>query len=166
MRCGFDGEKVAVKRIGNELAVEIERGLVEPSLTKFGSLYYMTMRNDQRAYLSTSSDGQHFSEPKAWMWDDGTDLGSYNTQAHWVTHDDALFLVYTRRGANNDHIPRNRAPLFIGNAFSSFSFVLREARLAVGESERAMYYNADHEATTGDLTPEEALRWNVLPWVP
>ena len=59
-----------------------------------------------------------------------------------------------------------RAPLFIGNAFSSFSFVLREARLAVGESERAMYYNADHEATTGDLTPEEALRWNVLPWVP
>jgi hypothetical protein len=29
-----------------------------------------------------------------------------------------------------------------------------------------MYYNADHEATAGDLTPEEALRWNVLPWVP
>ena len=25
-----------------------------------------------------------------------------------------LFLVYTRRGANNDHIMRHRAPLFIG----------------------------------------------------
>jgi hypothetical protein len=24
-----------------------------------------------------------------------------------------LFLVFTRRGANNDHIPRNRAPLFM-----------------------------------------------------
>ncbi len=90
MRGGFDGQKLAVKSIGNELAVEIERGLVEPSLTKFGSLYYLTMRNDQRAYLSTSPDGQHFSEPKAWTWDDGSDLGSYNTQAHWVTHDDAL----------------------------------------------------------------------------
>src|SRR5262249_50131654 len=26
---------------------------------------------------------------------------------------DALYLVYTRRGANNDHIFRHRAPLFI-----------------------------------------------------
>jgi hypothetical protein len=127
MRCGFDGEKLAVKSIGNELAVEIERGLVEPSLTKFGSLYYMTMRNDQRAYVSTSSDGQHFSEPKAWTWDDGTDLGSYNTQAHWVTHDDALFLVYTRRGANNDHIPRNRAPLFIGRVDTETLAVIRDS---------------------------------------
>ncbi|MPN17599.1 hypothetical protein SDC9_164954 [bioreactor metagenome] len=24
-----------------------------------------------------------------------------------------LYLVYTRKGANNDHIPRHRAPLFI-----------------------------------------------------
>ena len=62
---------------------------------------------------TTSDDGLHFGELKPWTWDDGSDLGSYNTQAHWVTHDDALFLCYTRRGANNDHIPRHRAPLFI-----------------------------------------------------
>jgi hypothetical protein len=31
-----------------------------------------------------------------------------------VAHDEALFLVYTRRGANNDHVFRHRAPLFIG----------------------------------------------------
>ena len=50
---------------------------------------------------------------KPWTFDDGSDLGSYNTQAHWLVHSDGLFLSYTRRGANNDHIPRNRAPLFL-----------------------------------------------------
>ena len=34
---------------------------------------------------------------------------------------------------------------------------------ASGESERAMYYNLDADATFGDLTREEALRWDVLP---
>ena len=69
--------------------------------------------HDQRAYVATSDDGLHFGELKAWTWDDGSDLGSYNTQAHWVTHEDGLFLTYTRRGANNDHAMRHRAPLFI-----------------------------------------------------
>lgn len=55
-----------------------------------------------------------------------------------------------------------RAALFVGNLYSSFSFVLREAKLAVGESERAMYYNLD---PSSDLTMEEALRWDVLPFV-
>jgi hypothetical protein len=31
-----------------------------------------------------------------------------------VTIGNGLFLVYTRRGANNEHIMRHRAPLFIG----------------------------------------------------
>ena len=35
------------------------------------------------------------------------------TQQHWVTHPQALFLVYTRKGADNDHVFRHRAPLFI-----------------------------------------------------
>ena len=114
MRCRFDGAKLQIVEMGNELRLEIGRGLVEPSLTYFQGRYYLTLRNDEAAYVSTSDDGLHFSEPRAWTWDDGSDLGSYNTQAHWVTHRDALFLVYTRRGANNDHIPRNRAPLFMG----------------------------------------------------
>ena len=56
-----------------------------------------------------------------------------------------------------------RASLFVGNLYSSFSFLLREAHLASGEAERAMYYNLDADATLGDLTREEALRWDVLP---
>ncbi len=114
LRCGFDGQRLSVKEIGNELRLDTDRGMGEPSLTRFKGRYYITMRHDKAAYVSTSDDGLHFDEPRPWLWEDGTELGSYNTQAHWVTHDDALFLVYTRRGANNDHIPRNRAPLFIG----------------------------------------------------
>jgi hypothetical protein len=114
LRCGFDGRRLIFKEAGNDLRLEVSRGLGEPSLTRFQGRYYLTIRHDNAAYVSTSSDGLHFGEPRQWRWDDGADLGSYNTQAHWVAHSDALYLVYTRRGANNDHIPRNRAPLFIG----------------------------------------------------
>jgi hypothetical protein len=126
LRCGFDGRKLTVKDIGNELSVDTDRGLHEPSLTRFKGRYYLTLRHDQRAYVTTSDDGLHFDAAlKTWTWDDGTDLGSYNTQAHWVTHDDALFLCYTRRGANNDHIPRHRAPLFIGQVDPAKLCVIR-----------------------------------------
>ena len=69
---------------------------------------------EQSDQIASSEDGLHFSEPQIWRWDDGTELGNYNTQQHWVTHSDGLFLIYTRTGANNDHVFRHRAPLFIG----------------------------------------------------
>jgi hypothetical protein len=125
LRCGFDGRRLRVKEIGNELRVETDRGLHEPSLTRFRGRYHLTIRHDQRGYVSTSEDGLHFTEPQPWLWDDGAELGSYNTQTHWVTHDDALHLVYTRRGAGNDHIPRNRAPLFIAQVDAEKQRVLR-----------------------------------------
>jgi hypothetical protein len=125
LRCGFDGKRLTVKEIGNELRMDTDRGLGEPSITRFHNLFYLTLRHDKGAYVSTSKDGLHFSDPRPWVWDDGKELGSYNTQAHWVTHDDGLFLVYTRRGANNDHIPRNRAPLFIGQVDTENLCVLR-----------------------------------------
>lgn len=126
LRCGFDGRKLTVKAMGNELSVDTDRGLHEPSLTRFKGRHFLTIRHDQRAYVTTSDDGLHFDPKlKPWTWDDGTDLGSYNTQAHWVTHDDALFLCYTRRGADNDHIPRHRAPLFIGQVDAAKLHVIR-----------------------------------------
>ncbi len=124
LRCGFDGRRLSVKGIGGELCLDADT-LVEPSLTRFQGRYYITLRGVKAAYVSTSDDGLHFSEPRAWLWDDGTDLGSYNTQQHWVTHDDALFLVYTRRGASNDHIPRHRAPLFIAQVDAGTLRVIR-----------------------------------------
>ncbi len=113
-RCSFDGKILKYQSHGTELELNDDtRGLGEPSLTRFNGEFFMTIRNDIKGFVTRSKDGMHFEAIQSWKFDDGTELGSYNTQQHWVTHPDGLFLVYTRRGANNDHVFRNRAPLFI-----------------------------------------------------
>lgn len=112
-RCAFDGLTLSYVSHGNFLTLNEGRGIYEPSLVHFDGKYYLTIRSDERGYVAVSDDGLHFDELQPWTFDDGTELGSYNTQQHWVAHSDALFLVYTRRGANNDHISRHRAPLFM-----------------------------------------------------
>lgn len=124
-RCRFDGHVLTYLEHGNEMTVPIQRGLYEPSLAQCGGRYYLTLRNDDRGYVSVSSDGLHFETPREWLFDDGTELGNYNTQQHWVTHDDELYLVYTRRGADNDHVMRHRAPLFIGRVDRNRLHVVR-----------------------------------------
>lgn len=113
IRCRFDGTTLRFVEQGNEMTVPTGRGFGEPSLAAFQGRYFLTLRNDDYLAVTRGKDGLHFEEPRKVKFDDGADLGSYNTQAHWVTHRDALFLVYTRRGANNDHVFRHRAPLFI-----------------------------------------------------
>ena len=122
-RCTFDGETLVYQEHGNELTVDLgakrrRTGLYEPSLTQFGGKYLLTLRADEAAYVSVSDDGLNYSEPKLWIFDDGQLLGSYNTQQHWVTHSDGLYLAYTRKGANNDNVFRHRAPLFIARVDS------------------------------------------------
>jgi hypothetical protein len=117
-RCSFDGETLKYLEHGNEMTVDLKAnrnrtGLYEPSLTKFGDKYYLTLRADEGAYIAVSDDGLHYSEPKPWKFDDGDLLGSYNTQQHWITHSDGLYLSYTRRGADNDKVFRHRAPLLM-----------------------------------------------------
>ena len=41
------------------------------------------------------------------------EIGNYNTQTHLVENNGKVYVVYTRRGANNDHVFRHRAPLFM-----------------------------------------------------
>jgi hypothetical protein len=113
VRCRFDGTTLRYVEHGSKHTVASDRGLYEPSLATWRGEYFLTMRNDRAAYVARSRDGLHFDEARPWTFDDGTDLGSYNTQAHWVTHEDGLFLAYTRRGANNDQVARHRAPLFL-----------------------------------------------------
>lgn len=137
IRCSFDGKSLSYIAHGDELSrptepgVEYKQpagrqtGVFEPSLTRFRGRYYLTMRNDRAAYVATSDDGLHYGEVKRWRFEDGGDLGSRNTQQHWVTHSDGLFLVYTRVGANNDHVFRNRAPLFIAQVDPEKLQVLR-----------------------------------------
>ena len=129
--CRFDGVTLAVVRHGNVLRLEFARGLYEPSLIAVGGRYFLTLRNDVRGYVSASDDGLQFAEPKPWAFDDGTELGSYNTQQHWLAHSEGLFLVYTRRGANNDHIVRNRAPLFMAQVNPKTLQVIRSTEQVV-----------------------------------
>jgi lysophospholipase L1-like esterase len=113
LRCGFDGTTLKYISQGGEITLESGRGVYEPSLTRCAGLYYLTLRNDTAGYVCTSDDGLHFGAIQPWKFDDGSELGSYNTQQHWVTHKDRLYLVYTRKGAHNDHVMRHRAPLFM-----------------------------------------------------
>ncbi len=112
-RCRFDGTTLRYVEHGSEHTVAVQRGFAEPSITRFRGRFFLTLRNDVKGYVTSGDDGLHWDDPRPWTFDDGKELGSYNTQQHWVAHGDALFLVYTRRGANNDHVFRHRAPLFI-----------------------------------------------------
>jgi len=125
-RCRFDGVDLTYLEHGDELTIDNNRGLFEPSLTRFGDHFYLTLRNDQRGYVARGSDGLHFDKPQVWRFDDGNELGNYNTQQHWVTHSDALFLVYTRRGADNGHVFRHRAPLFMAQVDPQSLCVIRQ----------------------------------------
>jgi hypothetical protein len=124
-RCAFDGRKLRYRGHGTEHTIERGRGLYEPSLTAFDGAYFLTMRADHSAYVSRSRDGLDYSRIKEWTFDDGQVLGSYNTQQHWISAGEGLFLVYTRRGADNDHIFRHRAPLFIAQVDPERLHVLR-----------------------------------------
>jgi hypothetical protein len=127
LRCSFDGTSLRLVETGNELSIAGGRGFSEPSLARFRDRYYLTLRNDLAAFVCTSGDGLHYDETRKWTWDDGSDLGNYNTQQHWVTHGDALYLVYNRRGDHNDHIIRHRAPLFMGRVDPEKLQVIRDS---------------------------------------
>jgi hypothetical protein len=150
--CAFDGQEMTYLEHGDELAIEGGRGFCEPSLACAGGRYFLTLRNDARAYVTASTDGLHFGPVKPWTFDDGQDLGSYNTQAHWLAHGDALFLAYTRRGAGNDHIARNRAPIFLAEVDPEKLCVLRKTEQAVLPERGVMLGNFGAAA----ITPEEA----------
>ncbi len=126
VRCAFDGHRLTFIDCGGSLVVPEPRGLCEPSLTYYQGRYYMTMRNDVKGYVTAGDDGLHFEDPRPWTFDDGEELGNYNTQQHWVTHSDALFLVYTRRGLDNDHVMRHRAPLLMGQVDPDSLCVIRD----------------------------------------
>lgn len=111
--CSYDGQTLTYRKHGSELTFSGRRGLYEPSVTSYGGRYFLTMRADETGFVSDSRDGLHYTQPLEWKFDDGSPLASYNAQQHWVTHSEGLYLAYTRRGANNDHVFRHRAPLFI-----------------------------------------------------
>lgn len=149
-RCRFDGQKLRLVSAGGVLAKQGGRGLVEPSLACFQGRYFLTLRNDAGGFVAVSDDGLQFSEPRPWKFDDGSDLGSYNTQQHWLVHDSGLFLCYTRRGLNNDHIPRNRAPLLIAQVDPATQTVLRSTERVLMPERGVMLGNFGASAITAN----------------
>jgi len=135
LRCGFDGENLEYIEHGDEMTCNVPRGFGEPSLAHFQGRYYLTLRNDQMGHITVGDDGLHFAEPIPWRFDDGELLGSYNTQQHWVTQPDALYLTYTRNGPNNelnnDHVFRNRAPILMAQVDPDKLCVIRETERVV-----------------------------------
>lgn len=160
-RCRFDGEKLTYVEHGSELTIPRGRGLYEPSITAFGGMFFLTMRADHSAFVARSGDGLNYEPFVEWKWDDGTVLGSYNTQQHWLVHGDTLYLVYTRRGAKNDHVMRNRAPLFIAE-IDPGKLVVRRA------TERVLFpeENADIGAGFGVLEVGPHERWVITSEIP
>ncbi|MEA1950803.1 MAG: sialidase family protein, partial [Planctomycetota bacterium] len=125
MHCTFDGKTMRYVKHGAELTMREGGGYTEPSATKFKGKYYLTLRSNKSGYVTTGEDGLNYNKPIPWTFDDGSNLGNYKTQQHWVTHSDGLFLAYTRRGANNNHIFRHRAPLFIAQVNPQRLHVIR-----------------------------------------
>ena len=151
-RCRFDGETLTYLEHGTELNIPRDRGLYEPSLTAFEGRYFLTLRADHSAYVTSSKDGLKFDPVREWTFDDGLPLGSYNTQQHWVTCGGGLFLVYTRKGASNDHIFRHRAPLFIAQVNPETLQVMRKTeRVLIAENQATLGNSgvcriSDHES--------------------
>lgn len=162
VQCSFDGTELKYLRHGTELALKVDRGLVEPSLALFKGKYYLTIRNDQKGYVSVSDDGLEFQPIKPWTFDDDKELGSYNTQQHWLVHSDGLFLAYTRRGANNDHIMRHRAPLFLAQVDPDKLHVIRATEQILMPERGATLGNFGATAVTENeswVTDSEGI-WN------
>ncbi len=156
VRCRMDGNQLRYIEHGTELELDDSAGLGEPSLTLFKGRFYLTIRAKAGAFVAVSEDGLRFSELKPWLWDDGSELGSYNTQQHWVAHGDALYLAYTRRGADNDHIYCHRAPLFIAQVEHENLCLLRSTERVLMPDRGARYGNfsvtdvSEHEVWVTD----------------
>jgi len=113
VRCSFDGSELKYLEHAEPVSVPALYGLDEPALAELDGRYYVSWRNVEKGYVGSSPDGLNFRDATPWRFDDGAEIGSYNTQQRWLKLGGKLHLVYTRRGGNNDHIFRHRAPLFV-----------------------------------------------------
>jgi hypothetical protein len=113
VRCRFDGRELKIVESGNELRLNVGRGLLEPSLAVWLGRYFMTIRaEDGHGYVSESKDGLKWGAMRTWCWDDGEPIEMSTTQQRWLPHSDGLLLVYTRKAAENVNVVRWRAPLY------------------------------------------------------
>lgn len=114
LRCSYDGTTLEVISVGSELRHPVGRGMLEPSITRFGIRFFLTLRaEDGHGYYSTSEDGLDWSPVTEWTWADGSSVPMSSTQQHWLINSRGIYLVYTRQTDSNSGVPRWRAPLFV-----------------------------------------------------
>jgi len=151
VRCSFDGELLQLEEVGRELRLDVNRGLQEPSLTRFGDVFYLTIRaEDDHGYFATSTDGLKWGEMVPWMFDDDEVLMMSTTQQRWLTHSDALFLVYTRRTEDNRDIFRWRSPLFVAQVDMQKQRLIRSTEQIVLDGEQLGNFHVTN------VSPEES----------
>ncbi|MDD5597251.1 MAG: hypothetical protein PHV82_04865 [Victivallaceae bacterium] len=152
IRCSFDGSELKYIEHGTIHELEEGGGLHEPSMIYFQGRYFMTIRGSLRGYVSSSSDGLNFNELKAWRFDDGSELGSYCTQQHWLKHNNTLYLVYTRKNELSNGVFRDRAPLFMAEVNPDTLQVRRAAERIVFPEKGARMGNF----CTAEVSPDES----------
>jgi hypothetical protein len=150
--CSFDGERLAVKTVGDEIQHDQGRGLLEPSLTRFGRRFFLTIRaEDDRGYVCAGDDGLKWTPKQPWRWDDGEPLMMSTTQQHWLTHSDALFLVSTRKDATNANVIRWRAPLWVAQVDTKSLRLIRATERVVLPLVGDGVNDPDHVALMGNF---------------
>ena len=132
LRLAFDGEQMSLLSVSNDLRRDDDvRGIGETSVIAFRGRYYLTIRGDSYGYFSVSDDGNTFSQPEIWRWEDGEIVPTYNTQSHWMILNDELYLVYTRKNGKNDHVFRHRAPLYAAKVNTDSMTLVRDSEFSV-----------------------------------
>jgi hypothetical protein len=180
VRCSFDGETLAIQKVGREIQHAAGRGLLEPSLVRYRGKFYATLRaEDSRGYVAASDDGLDFEEKQPWCWEDGTPLDMSTTQQHWLPHSDALHLVYTRKDASNVKVVRWRSPLFMAQVDLKTLRLIRETEHVVlpliGDGVNAadevplmgnfqtLNVSADESwVTDGEMTPKHGFKGDLV----
>ena len=148
----FDGATVTIEKTGTELALDVERGLLEPTITRHRGRFHLSIRaEDGRGYHSSSDDGVAWEPIEAWSWDDGEPLDMSTTQSRWLPHSNELYLVYVRRAEENRNVMRWRAPLYVARVDTKTMRLERETeRVAVALVGDGVN-NPDHVARIGNF---------------
>lgn len=150
MRADITDKGFVCRSIGDLLRVDTHRGLAEPSVVPFGNQFLLTIRHDARAFVAVSDDGLSYGEPRPWRFDDDAELGNFNTQQHWLTQGDSLFLLYNRRSELNNGVFRCRAPLYIARVDPERLCVIRSSERIVFPERGARMGNFDVASVTSD----------------
>ena len=131
MHCAFDGETLTLKDVGEKMTVDVLHGLCEPSIARFNGEYYLAIRNSESGYVAKSKDGLNYTKPIQLLWENGEHSGNYFTQMHWIQGGGKLYLVYTRKDPSNEHVFRNRAPLFMAEFDTEKLCIIKETEKVV-----------------------------------